>query len=252
MRGPTLGLALAWVWATFPFTLYTQNTGSNDALVGFFALLAVYLAGTPALRGVAAGLGGLTKFVTLGLMPLLALHRPEGEKLRPRSVALFAAGALGAMVVAFLPVFLNGQGLGDVYDRTVAYQLGRDAPFSIWGLYGLGTLQHVWQGAAVVLGIAIALVPRRRDLVGLTACAAAVVIALQMGVTYWFYTYLSWFLPLVFVALLGRYGSAVEPSDGPLEPSHGTSSGVMDDARPEAASAEMRTPISQGSTSEVS
>jgi NADH:ubiquinone oxidoreductase subunit 5 (subunit L)/multisubunit Na+/H+ antiporter MnhA subunit len=42
-------------------------------------------------------------------------------------------------------------------------------------------------------------------LVGLAALAAAVVIALQLGVTHWFYLYIVWFLPLVLVALLGRY-----------------------------------------------
>jgi hypothetical protein len=32
------------------------------------------------------------------------------------------------------------------------------------------------------------------------------VIALQLGVTHWFYLYIVWFLPFVLVALLGRYG----------------------------------------------
>lgn len=233
LRGPTLGIVLAWLWATFPFTVYTQNTGSNDALVGLFALAAVALAARPALRGAAGVLGGLTKFVTLGLLPLLAFHRPEGEPLRPRRVVAFAAGGLVAAVLAFLPVYLNGQGLPTVFDRTIAYQLGRTAPFSVWGLYGWDAAQRVWEVAAIVLGVVIAFVPRRRDLVGLAACAAAVIIALQMSVQYWFYTYLAWFLPLVFLALLGRYAlpgeepaaparSAAtgtdEPASGPVEP----------------------------------
>jgi hypothetical protein len=34
------------------------------------------------------------------------------------------------------------------------------------------------------------------------ALAAAVLIALQLGVEHWFYLYIPWFAPLVFVALL--------------------------------------------------
>ena len=34
MRGPTLGLALAYAWAANPFTLYAMDCNVNDALVG--------------------------------------------------------------------------------------------------------------------------------------------------------------------------------------------------------------------------
>jgi hypothetical protein len=56
-----------------------------------------------------------------------------------------------------------------------------------------------------VFAVAAAFLPRRRDLIGLAALAGAVVIALQLGVTHWFYLYIVWFLPFVLVALLGRY-----------------------------------------------
>jgi hypothetical protein len=49
-------------------------------------------------------------------------------------------------------------------------------------------------------------VPRRRDIVTLAALGAAVLIALQLAVTHWFYLYLVWFLPLVLVALLAPRG----------------------------------------------
>ena len=63
------------------------------------------------------------------------------------------------------------------------------------------------QGAAVLLALALAFVPRRRDLVGLAACSAAILIALQLGVTHWFYLYIPWFFPLVMLTLLGRCGA---------------------------------------------
>ena len=44
---------------------------------------------------------------------------------------------------------------------------------------------------------------------GLAALSAAILIALQLGVTHWFYLYIPWFFPLVMIALLGRLGPPV-------------------------------------------
>jgi hypothetical protein len=54
-----------------------------------------------------------------------------------------------------------------------------------------------------VLALAVAVVPRRQDLIGLAALAAAIIVALQLGVTHWFYLYIPWFFGLVMIALLG-------------------------------------------------
>jgi hypothetical protein len=70
-------------------------------------------------------------------------------------------------------------------------------------LYGWHVAQALVEGAAVVLAVAVAFLPRRRDAVGLAALAAAVLIALQLGVTHWFYLYLVWFLGPVTIALFG-------------------------------------------------
>jgi len=53
--------------------------------------------------------------------------------------------------------------------------------------------------------VAVALLPRRADVIGLAACAGAVLIALQLGAGYWFYLYIVWFFAPALVALLGRY-----------------------------------------------
>jgi hypothetical protein len=63
----------------------------------------------------------------------------------------------------------------------------------------------------VALALAVAFVPRRRDIVTIAALGAAVIIALQLGVTYWFYLYIVWFFPLVVVALFGSYPAGDEP-----------------------------------------
>ena len=65
--------------------------------------------------------------------------------------------------------------------------------------------QAIAQGAAVSLAVAVAFLPRRRDALGLAALAAAVLIALQLGVTHWFYLYLMWFLGPTSIALLSDH-----------------------------------------------
>ncbi len=193
--GRALGIALAYAWAAFPFTLYAMNANSNDSLVAALVLLALLLAGRPAARGAVAALAGLTKFAPLALAPLLATYR--------QPVRFTAAFAVTAGVV-MLPAFL-GAGVDVFWERTLEFQRERGSPFSIWGFEGnLETLQQIVQGAAVLLALVVAFLPRRRDVVTLAALAAGVLIAVQLGVTHWFYLYVVWFAPLVLIALLGR------------------------------------------------
>src|SRR5256885_9987112 len=99
------------------------------------------------------------------------------------------------------------------HDR-ISYQAQRGSPFSIWGLWGgLGTEQHLVQGAAAGLALIVAFVPRRRDVVTVAALAAAVLLALQLGVTHWFYLYIVWFFPLVMVAVLGSHPERIGALD---------------------------------------
>lgn len=212
VRGPSLGIVLAYAWAAFPFSLYALMCNSNDALVAVFLVGALLAAAEPSRRGAVVALGGLTKFVTLALVPLFALHGLAGAdgtapaRTRVRRLAAFTVAFLLAAGLALLPVFGHGQSPSLVYDRTLGFQTSRGSPFSIWGLYDLPGLQHAWQAVAVLLAVAVAVLPRRRDMAGLAACAAAVVIALQSGVTHWFYLYIVWFFPLVMVALLAPFG----------------------------------------------
>ena len=47
-----------------------------------------------------------------------------------------------------------------------------------------------------------------RGLVEVAALGAAVMIAFELCLTYWFYLYIVWFFPLVIVALFGSYPQA--------------------------------------------
>jgi hypothetical protein len=215
MRGPTLGIALAYAWASYPFTLFSLESNSNDSLVAVL-IIAALLSATyrsrlaPAARGTFTALAGLTKLAPLALAPLLATHELLGQRSlrmsrRAGALTLFTLAFLAAAALALVPAVTHDS-LHAIYERTIAYQANRGSPFSVWGLYGgLGGLQLAVQIAAVVLAVGLALIPRRADLVGLAAACGAVIIAVQLGIEHWFYLYIPWFFPLVIVALLGRF-----------------------------------------------
>jgi hypothetical protein len=95
-------------------------------------------------------------------------------------------------------------GLATFFDRTIANQVDRASPFSVWGQTpSLDWLQVVVQAAAVALAILVAFVPRRRTLPQIAALAAAVMIAAQITADHWFYLYIVWFLGPALIALLG-------------------------------------------------
>ncbi|MEA2298497.1 MAG: hypothetical protein QOF77_1433 [Solirubrobacteraceae bacterium] len=208
IRGPTLGVVLAYAWAAYPFTLFAAESNTNDSLVAALILAALLFSVSPPARGVLAALAGLTKFAPLAIAPLLATHGLREEpsrRRRLRAVLAFGLAFAAASVLAFVPALAHDS-VSTIYDRTVAYQAARGSPFSIWGLYGgLGGLQTAVQLAAVLLAVVLALVPRRPDVIGLAALVAAVVIALQLGITHWFYLYVPWFFAPAIVALLARY-----------------------------------------------
>jgi hypothetical protein len=203
-RGPTLGIVLAYAWASYPFTLFALSSNTNDALVAALITLTLLVITSAPARGVAAALAGLTKFAPLALGPLFL--RGLDARPRPRKLLAYAFAYSATIAVAMLPVLLD-HNLRAFWDDSIRYQANRAAPFSIWGLWGgLGLAQHIVQGAAAMLALAVAVFPRgRRTVPQVAALGAAVLIALQLGVTYWFYLYIVWFFPLVIVALFGAH-----------------------------------------------
>jgi len=213
LRGPTLGVALAYAWVSYPFTLFALESNTNDTLVGalvLVALLAATYRSTLAVgaRGAAAALAGLTKFAPLAIAPLLATDalRAAPRRRRPLVLLAFLAGFVAAGALAAWPALAHDS-LRTIWERTIEYQSDRGSPFSVWGLYGWDGVRHVAEGAAFALAIVIALVPRRDDLVGLAAGCAAILIGVELAVEHWFYLYIPWFFPVVMVALLGRFAA---------------------------------------------
>jgi hypothetical protein len=210
IRGPSLGIALAYAWVSYPFTLFALESNSNDTLVAVLILAALLLASSAPARGAFAALAGLSKFAPLALAPLLATHGLRGgdgwvsiSALRSRAFALFLLAFAATAALVSVPA-LSHDSLHTIYERTIEYQANRGSPFSVWGLYGgLHGVQTAVQVAAIVLAVALAVLPRRPDVVGLAAACAAIVIATQLGVEHWFYLYIPWFFGLVMIALLG-------------------------------------------------
>ncbi len=223
VRGPTFGLAMAWAWATFPFTLYALESDSNDTLVAVLVLAALIAATYRApratvARGLFAALGSLAKFAPLALVPVLWTHGlRDAPGRRARLLALFALGLLAGVALAFIPLY-DITSLRTLWQRTIDYQATRGAPFSLWGLYHLRFGLHAAEVLAAGLAIALAIVPRRDDVVGLCAACAAVLIAVELALEYWFYLYIPWFFAPAMLAVLaaGRSAppAAKEPASG--------------------------------------
>ena len=209
-EGRLLGAALAYAWVAYPYTAFSLETNANDSLVALgcvAALLACTVdparaAAGAALRGLAVGLGAAAKFASLALAPLFAF----AGRARRRPAAAAYAIVLAAVVAATVLPFVPEGGLREIYDRTLGYQAGRPSPFSIWGQApSLDWLQTAVKVAAAGLALLVAFVPRGREPRRLAALGAAVLIALQLAATHWFYLYVVWFTPFVLVTVLGAY-----------------------------------------------
>ena len=198
-EGRTLGLALAFAWLAYPFTLYGLGSSFNDMLVALLVTASLLVLSSAPARGALAALAGLTKFGPLALVPLLAAG--TGER-RARPLAVFSLSFLAVAALATALV-IDGSGLRELYDRSLGYQAGRGSPFSLWGqapsLEPLQTLATVF---AIGFGAALFFVPGSRTPIQVAALAGATLIAIQVPATHWFYSYCLWFAPLALVALM--------------------------------------------------
>ena len=213
LEGRKLGLALAFAWASFPYTLFALASNANDSLVAMLLVYALLAASSPLGRGALVGLAAATKFAPLALVPLFA--RGASPWRGRRAVGVFALALTAVLALALLP-FLPDGGLRELYDRTIGYQAGRETPFSLWGQApSLEWLRVAVLAGAAGLGLLVGFLPRRRSVPQLAALGAAVLIALQLAATYWFYLYIVWFTPLVLVAFFAPYRDPRTPAQPP-------------------------------------
>ncbi len=212
--GLQLAAMLSFAWVAYPFTQYTSNSNTNDALLPCFLIWGFWLVSSPAGRGVFCALSGLTKFASLVVAPLWLTYPGR----RPSS--RFVLGFLVATLAAFSIVLLEPRPLHELrvfWDRTVSWQVGRDAPWSLWdwgqyharGLPDLHVVQRVLQGLLVAGALAVAVVPRRKSPLQLAALTAALLAGFELVLTYWLYTYIPWFFGFAAIALLAPAAVAV-------------------------------------------
>ncbi len=225
--GRRLAAILAFGWAAYPYTAFALEANSNDTLVAMLLVATMVALSRPLARGALASLATFAKFAPAILAPMLMTYS-AGEtadevvrERRPRSqdhligrpALLFVLGfAIVGTLVMLWPTI--DPGLRTVYERTIAFQSGRDSPFSIWGqvpsLEPLRTLILVGVGA---LSLLLAFVPRGKSLIQVAALGAALLIGLQITMHHWFYLYIVWFYPLLLIALV-----APAPSPARMSP----------------------------------
>ena len=230
--GRALGIALAYAWLAFPYTLYALNANGNDAIVAAALLGALLAVGSAPARGAVPALGAAVKFGPLGLAPLFAAGR-GGDRLR--SAIPFAVAFVAVWAAVLLPLLPDG-GFREFYDRTFGYQASRGSPFSVWGLEpSLEWLQTLARVVPVALGLALFFVPVRRTAVQIAALGAALLIATQVGSEHWFYFFIVWWLPYVLLSAFSEQDSAL-PDPAPDEISERLSERSSSAARPASAS----------------
>ncbi len=193
--GNRLAATLAFGWAAYPYTAFALESNSNDTLVGLLLLATLLVLARPVARGALASLATLTKFAPALLAPMLLTYETKR-----RSMLLFAAG-FGLVTAAVMLWPAIDPGLATVYDRTIAYQSGRDSPFSIWGQTSLEPLRVALVAATGAFSLLLAFRPRRKSLLQVAALGAALLISLQLTMQHWFYLYIVWFYPLFLVAV---------------------------------------------------
>ncbi len=205
-EGNKLAATLAFGWAAYPYTAFALLSNSNDTLVAMLLVATLLALARPAARGVMTALATFTKFAPLVLAPMLATYGPK----RPRFAFAFAVTAVAIMLWPALD-----PGLHTFYDRTIAYQAGRDSPFSIWGqVPSLEPLRVAILASVAALALVFAFRPRRKQLTQVAALGAALLIGVQLTMHHWFYLYIVWFYPLLLVALSSQERETGTPPNG--------------------------------------
>jgi len=202
LSGPKGAAALTFAWAAFPYTIYATNNNTNDIIVAAVSAIGLAAAASPIARGASIAAGFAVTLYPIALGPLWIMY--EGRKRKP--IIDFVLGGVGVGLLTFWVILLDGHPFEVVrlfYQKTLAFQGDRVSPWTIFSqVPDLAFLQRPLTAFAIILAVLVAFVPRRKTLRRLAALSAAIVIAFQLTVNYWFYTYVIWFEPFIFLALL--------------------------------------------------
>ena len=99
--------------------------------------------------------------------------------------------------------------VGEFWDRTAGFQLGRASPFSLWdwdvylpGFPDLGGVQTALEAVLVTCAALLAFRPRTLDALQLAALSGALMLGFELVLTHWSYLYLPWAFPFALLALV--------------------------------------------------
>jgi hypothetical protein len=221
--GMNLAAALAFAWVAYPFTQYASNSNTNDALMPAFLIWGFWFASAPFSRGVLAALSGWTKFASLVVAPLWLTY-PNGRPSRR-----FLVGFGVATLAAFSVVLLEPSPFHELrlfWDRSIRWQIGRDAPWSLWdwrqyharGIPDLHVVQWILQALLVAGAVAAAFLPRRKSPLQLAALTAALLAGFELVLTYWLYTYIPWFFGFAAITMLAPLAVVARVPVSDVEP----------------------------------
>jgi hypothetical protein len=203
LSGPKVAAALTFAWAAFPYTLYAANNNTNDIVVAAIAAIGLAAASSPLGRGATIVAGFAVKLYPIILAPLWMMH--DGVA-RRRPIVDFVVGGVGVLLLTFWVLVIDGRPIEAArlfYEKTIAFQGTRESPWTIFSqVPEVGFLQQPLLAGVIVLAFVVAVWPRRRTLRRLAAFSAALVIGFELTTNYWFYPYVTWFEPYVFMALL--------------------------------------------------
>jgi hypothetical protein len=202
LAGARGAAALAFAWAAFPYTLYSANNNTNDIIVAAVAAIGLATATSPLARGASIAAGFAIKLYPLILGPLWMMH--DGGRRGP--IVRFFLGGIAVVLLTFWVLLLDGHPLEAArlfYEKTIAFQGTRETPWTIFSqVPTLGFLQQPLLATVILLAFIVAVWPRRRTMRRLAAFSAALIIGFQLTTNYWFYPYVTWFEPFVFLAVL--------------------------------------------------
>ncbi|MDQ3302871.1 MAG: hypothetical protein M3518_05920 [Actinomycetota bacterium] len=194
---------LLFAWSVFPYTLYSTNNNTNDVIVAALAAVGLATVAWPLARGAVISAGFAIKLFPLVLAPLWMLQ--DGSRKRG-AILDFLLGGVSIVLLTFWVLALEGDPLGGLqifHEKTLAFQGERETPWTIFSqVPELKFLQQPLTAAAILLAFIIAVFPKKRTIRRLAAFSAALIIAFELTVNYWFYPYVIWFEPFVFLALL--------------------------------------------------
>jgi hypothetical protein len=199
LGGRPLAQAFVFAYLLYPFPGLSLMAQTNDALIAALCVWTIVIAAErPAARGLLMAAAALTKF----LPALLALQFLGVRQGRTR-YALTLLASLAAMLT--WPLITSGP--AEFLDSTLGYQLaqrGGGVQFSIWTYLPHAAIaaRPLLAAALVLLALSPMVRPGVQDTREHAALAAALLIGAQLLLGYWFYSYLTWFYPLLIIAII--------------------------------------------------